>query len=129
MANALNRIEELTLKQVKLRSIQLKTIFDYMSVRTKLKWLHLQSLDFVNVDKEIFDAAFSSSLTSLVLVDIKLDDMKLLQVLENLKKLCKLETLVFSHLDLTIIPSKLLARVVTKVECACLELVDISNQT
>ena len=56
---------------------QLKTIYDYMSVRTKLKWLNLQSLDFVNVYIEIFDAAFSSSRTSLVLVDIKLDDMKL----------------------------------------------------
>jgi len=127
LANALNRIEELTLKQVKLRSNQLKTIFDYMSVKTKLKLLHLQSLDFVNVDIEIFDAAFSSSLTSLVLVDIKLDDIKLLHVFENLDKSCKLETLVISQLDLTSIPSKLLARVVTKVKCTSLENGDIRS--
>ena len=73
---------------VVLRPNQLKTIFDYMSVKTKLKSLHLESLNMESVDIKIFDSAFSN-LVHLILNGLDLDINQLKDLAVNLDKSCK----------------------------------------
>ena len=73
---------------VVLRPNQLKTIFDYMSVKTKLKSLHLESLNMESVDIKIFDSAFSN-LVHLILNRLDLDINQLKDLAVNLDKSCK----------------------------------------
>ena len=62
-----------------------------MSVKTKLKSLHLESLNMESVDIKIFDSAFSN-LVHLILNGLDLDINQLKDLAVNLDKSCKLNT-------------------------------------
>ena len=125
LANAFNKLESLGLCQVKLRPNQLKTIFDYMSVKTKMKSLNL-SLNLESVDMKIFDVAFRN-LTKLSLNGLDLLNISQLeQFSENLDKSCKLKNLMLSNIDAQELPPGLLERVVTKVSAVDLETVEMT---
>ena len=121
LANALNKLESLTLDKVKLRESQLKTIFDHMSVKSRLKCLNLERLDVELVSQNISDKEFSN-LTQLSITGLN-QRPHLKHSVEILDKSCKLQTLMLEHFDLTEISPGLLARVITKVSCVELEFV------
>ena len=125
LANAFNKLETLELCEMKLKPDQLKTIFDNMSVSTKLKAIKLERLNFDSVEMKIFDIAFSN-IIKLNLNGLPLDKVKLKQLAGNLDKSCKLKTLILSDINVKEVSPRLLARVVTKVSSVDLHSVGLT---
>merc|ERR1719186_388846 len=120
LATALNRLECLKLFKIKLTPNQLKTILDTMKVRSNLKVLYLDNMDFESVGLENFNQSLGY-LTKLSLSETNLNNEQVSHLLEILDKSSKLKLLDLSFLDLQGIPAGFLARVLNTVEDVILE--------
>jgi len=111
---------------VKLRHGQLKAILDYMSVKSKVKCLHLLNMDFGSVDMNMFESPLAT-LTSLSFAGTTLDEAQLKCFIETISscKGCNLKALGLSSSDMKSIEPNLLSRVLTSIESVRLDSIDI----